>query len=418
MLFPKKVKRLSGVIAGLIGMVLLTNCSSEDNLPGFNEPQKFNGTSLKISYCGQAMPGKQLIYLPEEIAASGKIVCTGSTNLDQLSSLGLSGEGAAPGIIPGSPVIEWPVTLTKGRNEYGFQGEGFTDYVSGYKYKGKIYKDSCVLQITDVELANTALSSSVWTPSPIKRDGLSYSSFPFHLVWEVDPVAALDIDLTELLYLGFSMPVIPVYNNTAYSSIAQLYIQSVQTFAFKENGNIIIRYYSSVGGATQLMTTNGNTFQYVLPSDNVMLVYPNPTTLFGRWLVAQSDAGDNPDISFTPNRSTDDNEAIKALLMGLLKEMVPVILEMTEVGIPMNIDRSETVMSVYLNTQTILSIMQKLLSTIEQDPAVMQKIIGWIDANDNIPLDAQNVAELLNNLKTILAYTTKFEIGLNFNAYK
>lgn len=415
--------RYNRILPAYLGLlaILAGACSKEETipLPSLAEEHTYTGSTLKLSYCGELMPAKKIEYKPGDGSMSGTLTATGETDLSQLSMIGLSGTAAGPGILPGSPQIEMPVTLSETDDSYTFSGKGKTPLVETYTYSGRLQGDSCMMQVTDVVLADKTLAGTVWMPAPIERDGLGFTSFPFRLVWELNPAAGIDIDLTQLLNQLAALPTIPVYHDTAYSSPAQLYTTAVQTVAFNENGNIFIRYYSSVGGATQLMTTTGNTFQYVLPAPSTMLLYPNPTTLFGRWLVAQSDPGDNPNISFTKRGLQDDKEQLLALLLSLAKQMVPALLELCTTGVPLQYELGQDgTLAVYLNTATILTLLGDVVKMAESNPGVLQYLAQTVGGSEQLASIAEDLQKLLPQLKEILLNTTRLEIGLNFNAYK
>lgn len=401
----------------------LSSCSDEKvPLPSLSDAVQYSGSSLKVYYCGELMPAKEVTYKPSASdKLTGILSCKGITDLSQLSSIGMSGLGAAPGVLPGSKELDLPISLSVSDDKYVFSGTGNTPFISEYSYNGKLQGDSCVLNIDKVQLANLDLAGSIWVSSPIKRDGLSFTSLPFRLVWELDPAAGIDIDLSQLLELVVTVPVIPVYHDTAYSSIAQLYTNALQTVAFNENGNIFLRYYSSVGGATQLMTSVGNTLQYVIPQSGTLLLYPNPTTIFGRWLVAQSDAGDDKDISFTSSRADSDSSAddeVKALLIEFLKGFLPVVLDNCANGFPFSIERSGNQLSLYLDTPVVIEMLSQAVGVIEQNPELMQKLLEKLGLTAEGAEIAESLQQLLPQLKSILLNSTKIQIGFNFDAYK
>lgn len=405
------------------GVLLALSACSDDKsyLPSLNEAADYSGSNLKVYYCGEQMPAKKVTYTPSEAdKLKGELSCSGITDLSQLSSVGLSGIGSAPGVLPGSPSLTLPVTLSQKEDTYVFSGSGETPFVSSFSYAGKLQADSCVLNLKDVKLADLSLAGSIWAPAPIKQDGLSFSSLPFRLVWEIDPAIGIDLDLSALLRILATTPFIPVYNHTAYSSIAQLYNNALQTVAFNENGNIFVRYYSSVGGATQLVTSVGNTLQYVVPQPNTLLLYPNPTTIFGRWLVAQSNPGDDKDISFASSRADDSEspDADKQLLLAFLKGLIPMVLENSENGFPFTVERTDSSLSLYLDTPVVLALLGEVVKVLEENPEILNQLLQKVGVSFHDPDIQAQLAELLPKLKTILLNTTKVQLGLNFEAYK
>lgn len=399
-------------------LLILTGCTKDISLPSLKEPHNYSGSSLNLYYCGEKMPAKLISYIPSEGKEdTGELTAKGITDLSQLSFIGMNGIGSAPGILPGSPAVSLPVSFHKQDDRYGFYGTGSTDYVSYFEYSGFLEGDSCRMDILNVQLSDKSLAKSVWVPDEIKRDGIGYSSFPFHVVWEIDPIDGLDINLTSLIQNLLSFPCVPVYHNTAYSSVAQLYTNAVQTICFKENGNIIIRYYSSVGGATQLMTSVGNTFQYVLPGSSRLLFYPNPTTVFGRWLVAQSDAGDNPDISFRDGSSSEEDDSKSAMLKQILQVLIPIVLDQSTQGFPFSYRREGNSLSIYLDTAVLLGIVSEIVGNLEKDPALLQSFLGSLASNEEFASLFPLIEKVLPELKKILLNTTRLELGLNLKPY-
>ncbi|MCH5213573.1 MAG: hypothetical protein J1E97_00165 [Muribaculaceae bacterium] len=395
--------------------LILGACSKDEAipLPDVSESHVYSGSKLKLRYASELMPAKEVTFIPADGVSAAKLECKGLTDLSLLSSLGLSGTGPAPGVIPGSPEISLPITLRDAGDYYAFQGSSQSDYVSSFNYSGKLQADSLVLNISDVKLRSEVLAGSVWVPVKLKREGAQILESPFHLVWELNPSSAIHVDLSQVLDLLSLVPIIPTYHDTAYSSIEQLYSSALQTVAFLENGNIVVRYYSSVGGATQLMTSVGNTLQYVAAGGSNLLLFPNPTTLAGRWLVAQSDPGDNPDISFR----SDSEDGLQQDLLLILKGMIPGVLKMCTDGIPLTYQLSDNNLSIYVSTPVILGLLSQVVEAIEANPQILQ---GLLQKLGQVVPDQEVLAaieELLPQLKQLLLDTTTVEIGLNFTRY-
>lgn len=407
------------------GTIFLTGCRSDSNgtpdYPDISEARTYSGSTLHLKYCGQLMPAKIVTYQPSGLGDDDILFCKGVTDLSQLSSIGLSGTGPAPGILPGSATSELMISLRPENGRYEFDGAGATEYISTYAYEGFLQGDSCILEIYDVKLRNSSLANSVWKPSPLKTEGVNAVSLPFHLLWEIDPSAGIDIDLTDLLKALVLAPIVPVYNNTAYSSFSQLLEETLQTVAFLENGNIIVRYYSSVGGATQLMTSVGNTLQYVDPSPSDMKLFPNPTSLFGRWLVAQSNSEGIPDISFkSPAKSKADSgsSSDSEIVDGLVKKLIPFVLGLTEEGIPLTCEQTEDILEVYLGTPVVIELIGEVVKAVISDPAITDHLAQLALSNPQIAELMKKLQDILPYIEQILENTTRIEIGLSFEKYR
>lgn len=396
----------------------VTACSSSsDPLPDITETTVYSGKKLRLTYCGEQMPAKIVTVVPED-SHCFTFTAQGITDLSMLSSMGLSGTGPAPGVLPGSPRLVIPVTTTAQGAKYVFTGNGVTDFCDNYSYSGFLEGDSLILNLDNVVLSKDYLSGTIWTPVPFKQDGLKVESTPFHLLWSLDPAEGVDIDLTGLLNALVSLPIIPVYQDTAYSSIAQLLSMSLQTVAFNQNGNIFVRYFSSVGGATQLVTSIGNTLQYMVLGDSCIKIYPNPTTLFGRWLVAHSNSSSIPDISFTKSGASEESDSkLMEALVPVIKSLLPSLLEMTCEGIPLEINKTDSTLVVYMNTELILSLLQKIAEAFAENPESLTTLLGLSTDNPTIGDILPQLQKLLLQIDAVLKATTKIEIGLSFNKY-
>lgn len=406
--------------------IFFGGCSKEDvELPDLQKETRYVSSTLKVNYCGVEMPGKSVTLIPSADGNLYNVVlkCEGATDFSMLSSIGMSGFGPAPGIVPGCPVVELPVSLVAKDKGYTFSGQKSTE-TCNFNYSGVITESLLTLNIDDVTLSNKTLAGSVWKPVPFSQSGMSVTSIPFYLLWEVDPSAGIDIDLTALLKLIVTAPIIPTYHDTAYSSLSQLLSNSLQTIAFLENGNVIVRYFSPVGGATQLVTSQAPSLQYVVNSPSEILLYPNPTSVFGLWLVAQSDSSDIPDISFKKRRNEQESldeekgDSIKEALLPLIKEVIPVILGMCRDGIPLQISMTQTETNVYLDSRTILMFLNQLAVIVANHPEILEKLLGSIANSDQIAELIPQIQQILPKLETILEKTTRIEVGLRLLPYK
>ena len=401
----------------ICSVLFLFSCSKEDvEYPDILKEKQYISSTLQVYYCGEEMPGKSVTLIPSQTGDPLSVVlrCEGSTDLSQLSSIGLSGTGAAPGVLPGSSSLELPVRLSKDKDGYSFSGSSSTEYCS-FSYSGSITDKLLSLNITDVQLSDKSFAGSIWKPTPLKQSGIEVDSNPIYTIWEIDPVPELDIDLSRILELLTVAPIIPTYHNTAYSSISQLISSSLQTIAFLENGDIIVRYFSSVGGATQLVTSQGPTLQYLPLAPNLIKLYPNPTSLFGLWLVAQSDSSDIPDISF---KAKQEGETLKESLLPIVKELVPGVLQMTMAGIPVHISKTETGCNAYLGTETILTVLDMIAKAVAQNPEIIDVLMGEAPQTPEMAELISKLPQILPQLQTILANTTRIEIGLSLEPYQ
>lgn len=387
----------------LLSALCLTACSDDNPKPAPELSQKeFTGReALEILYCRVADPGHTVTVTPTD---DGNAILTLYSTFD-LSQLGISAltqTVPTAGVLPGSPSLQIPVRLSPGDGVWNFSGDVDTPYATS-SLSGSFSDNHLQLNLPDVKLKNTSLAGTVLKPSPLKRnpEGTGYSSTPFHLVWEtLTADGTPGADFSGILRALVTLPCIPVYHNTAYSSISQLLVQSLQTVALLDNGNVIIRYYDSSQGATQLMTTQGPTLQYVVPKPGIINLYPNAEALAGMMLASHPGGMNIPQLP----------EELRPIGMALLKDLMPLLAE----GIPMQFSPTPEGADIYINTKMATVLIADLLKAIENDPAIIGKVKELLAADPNLAEYLPMLEELLNNLPTAISHTSRIEIGFSF----
>lgn len=407
-----------GIFAATCYMIIsLTSCSDKDNLLPELKSENYTSRSLALTYNGEEMPGKSVSL---KISGAGspltevEMTLYSEFDLSQLSGMGLTGSVAGPGIIPGSPELTLPVTLQPDGGSYIFSGNGTSDYAD-FKYSGRLSSDKLELNITDATLKSQTLAGKVFTPAPIERDGLlKYKSLPFHLVWEIDPSADIDIPLSQILQAIATAPVIPVYNNTAYSSIAQLFYSDIKSIALTPGGNIPMMYISTVGGAARIATTCGNMLQYV-PTPGGMKLYVNPLSAVSQVLLALSKP--SADAEFvTKADSSDVGQAIEIdpqIKIALLQALMTTIKPQLSQGIPLTITPGENGADIYFDTAASVTFLSSLMENILSNPRIATALQEYLASLDIPSLSQEEINAILTQLPTFLEKTTKLEIGLS-----
>lgn len=408
---------------GICGSALiasLASCSKDTpELPELKSTV-YTSSTLDLSYNGELMPGKSVRV---EIAPSSDGSQTSANlhlysefDLSQLSGMGLSGSIPAPGVIPGSPEVDIPVTLYPSDGSYTFSGSGSTDYAD-FNYSGKIEKDKLTLNITDSKLKSQIFAGQVLAPSPIVKDGLfEYSSIPFHIVWELDPSADIQIPLSDILKAILTAPVIPVYNNSAYTSVAQVYYSTVKTVAMTSGGNIPVVYVSTVGGAAHFATSCGNMLQYV-PAEGGIRLYVNPLSALSQVLVALSKPQEDAEFVTKADSGSDTSILDKvdpALLNAIVKSLITAIQPSIRDGVPLTVAPGNNGTDIYLDTKTSVVFLSTLAKDLLTNPEIAAKIKAYL-AELQIPdLTPEQIDGIFAQLPGFLEKTTKLEVGLSF----
>lgn len=403
----------------LAAFLLLPACKSDEKvaLPNL-ESKTYTSSTLELSYDGELMPGKSVsLEIDKSDASKATLRCFSKFDLSQLSGMGLSGEIPGPGVIPGSAELNIPVDLVAADGCYTFSGSSATDEVS-FNYSGEIKEDKMIMNLENCRLKNQIFSGKVFVPSPIEKTGMfNYTSLPFHIVWELDPEAGIDIPLSGILKLMVTAPVIPVYNNTAYMSLAEAYYSIVKTISLNTDGNIPVMYISTVGGAAHLATTTGNMMQYVASREGIKL-YVNPLSALSEALVALSKPQTDAEFvtKSTPDSGDSESLAIEidpAVKEAVIKSLISVIAPQFSQGLPLEVTPTQDGAEIYLNTDTSVEFLSNLLQTLLQNPQIMEALTQYLQSIDIPQLPQADVAEILKLLPSYLEQTTKLEIGLS-----
>lgn len=413
------------MMSSCIGLLAagLGGCSDKNDIepaPNLSEAATYSGTSLELYYNGEQMPGKRaVVKVTDDVA---ELAFDSSFDLSMLTGMGLTGELPAPGVTPGDSRLVLTASAKPGDGAYVLSGEGATDYVT-FDYSGRVEKDKMVFNLSDVKLANQSLSGSVFAPAPIEGDMLSgYSSMPFHLVWELDPMAGIDIPLSDVLRMIATAPVIPVYEGTAYTSVAQAFYSLVKTIALTGSGNMPVMYVSTLGGASHVATTCGNMLQYV-PSESGIRLYLNPLQVVSEALLALSDNKDDAKFDFSsllkraPSVHAEaaggdmsvDPALTRAMIGVFLKALAPQI----EGGIPLTVSPSPSGADIYLDTAASVTFLSTLLRDALQNHEILAKLQDYLTGASLPGVNPENLSDLLQKLPQYLMKTTRLEIGLS-----
>lgn len=413
----------------LLSAFVLTGCHDDDSSPVAPlQTKTFSDSSgLELYYNGVAMPGKSVTFSQDGDKAT--VTSFSLFDLSQLSQPGLSGQLPSPGIVPGSPETVWNVTLTNSGGFWQFSGEDENDFVK-YSYEGQASPEKLKIEITDAVLKNPAVSPAAWKPVPLARnaDG-SFKSIPFYIDWQYEPIPDVDIDLSKVLQALTVLPVIPVYGNTAYMSVSQALSEVVKAVAFRPDGNVLLTYVSSTGGAAHIAQTNANGLQYVVAAPGILKFYVNPLSLSGFILENMSGGTPATDVDLTASglfpagggnagdsgsqTSPVVSELGMKLLMPLLKALLPELAR----GIPMAYTLSPQSLYVFIDTDMALALMRQVFAEIISDSATIKAIGEYIASSESLAPLLPKLEQLPQLLQTALERTSVFRIGFAFTPY-
>ena len=407
----------------LLSGLILTSCHNDNDGTPLTALQEktYSAKSLELYYNGQPMPNKSVTFDQN----GDKATVTIFSRLD-LSSLGKGMKGVVPGpgALPGAPETVLDVDLNPADSDWQFTGTGDNGYCS-YSYSGYVNADLMKLFLNDVKLKSGGVKPSVWAPAP---------SRPFYIDWQYDPIPGVDVNFSPIVEALTTLPLIPVYGNTAYMSINEAVEQTLKTVAFKEDGNLIFTYISSVGGAYHIAQTMPNRFQYVISSPTQVKVFIDPMSAVGLFLTATSGSTPAEDVNLTdkglfpasdaPKSSVSDSVAqnpemakLRAELMAsAMKWVMPKLSE----GFTFSFTAGAQGLDIYIDTESAVSMISEILLPVLKDEANVKALMSQLAANPataSILPQLQKVLPLLpqafertNTLRlgfALIPYTTK-----------
>lgn len=406
------------------GAAMLWGCSDDKSAsPASPLGEKtYTASSLELYYNGQPMPAKTAVIAQN--GSKGVLKLFSEFDLSQLSGMGLSGKVPGPGAIPGTPEITLDFDMNSTDGYWEFAGDGNSDFCS-FNYAG--YADDKILKLylNDVSLKSGGVQPEVWKPAPITKgaDG-SYTSLPFYIDWTYEPIPGVDLNFSPLLSALATLPVIPVYNNTAYMSVSQALEQVVRTVAFKKDGNILVSYISTVGGAASLAQTPANVYQYVIDSPSTVRVFVNPMSLIGMLLVTTSGGTPASDIKLTTsglfpadNATTPgtSNETVKSeTATKIMQAALKVALENLATGYQFNFTAGTDTLDIFIDTATVLKLTQEILLPVLKDDATLKEIVAYLEADKTLAQFLPDIQKALELLPQAIERTTTFRIGFAF----
>lgn len=412
----------------LLSFVALASCShyeAPELLPV--KDKTFSGESLILYYNGEPMPNKSVTLTQSGDKATAKLF--GEFDLSQLSAFGLSGTIPAPGVLPGEAVTTLELPLREDDDYWNFTGSG-SNAACTFDFSGYFNSEKMALFISDAKLKGPGISPQVWKPAPIKVTDGEYTSIPFFINWQYDPIPGVDIDLSPYLQALTTLPVIPVYNNTAYMSVSQAMSLLLQTIAFKNDGNIIITYISSIGGASYVAQTYLNRFMYVMDSPTQVKLYLNPTALFGMILVAGSSGTPAEDVKIIGNGiypsghvTSTSPGAMEAILKSEIGKKIAasalsVILPRLADGLPFDVAVTDNQLHLTFDTEVALLMVKEILTPILADTEAVKALEMYIESSPTLKHLLPLFNKAMELIPQAIEQTNKFELGLALEPYK
>ncbi len=413
--------------AGLLALITLSACSHYDapDLQPIKE-KTYSGENLILYYNGVQMPNKSVTLNQNGNQATAKFFS--QFDLSQLSALGLSGEIEGPGVFPGEVTSTLNLDMKPDTEYWNFSGNGINETCT-FNYAGYVNNDKLAIFLSDVKLKSPGITPEIWKPAPITMSGGNYTSLPFYINWQYDPIPNVDFNLSPYLEALATLPIIPVYNNTAYMSISQAVSLLVQSVAFKDDGNIIISYISSTGGAARLAQTLPNRYMYTIQSPEEIKLYINPTALFGMILVTTSTGTPAEDIKIigngmypSGNTSSSPGEFENLLQSEVFKKIakttLSVLLPQCAQGIPVAITEKDNHLYLYIDTDMATYLLQTIITPLLSDSETIKAIVEYIENDPDLKPLLPQINKAMQLIPQAIEQTNDFQLGLALVPYQ
>lgn len=405
--------------------VAFASCGDDKSAPIAPITDKtYDASSGLEMYCnGFPMPGKTIDFKQNGNVA--EITAYSEFDLSQLSAFGLSGKIPAPGIIPGSPKISLNTDVVPSDGGWTFAGTSANDFCT-YSYSGFATDKMLKFYITDLKL-NNPISPVVWTLASIEKnnDG-TYKSLPIYVDWQYSPLPDVDIDFKAILQTLTMLPVIPVYNNTAYMSVSEAISEMIRAVAFKSDGNILFTYVNNSFGAARIDQTQPNGYQYVIDSPSSVRLYINPLSFFSLLLNNTSGGTPEADIDLNdhglfPAKKNADNKASNSRVSildsefakNVIKSFLEMIMPQLAEGIPLSFNVSASGMNIFLDTQMTVTMLNKILLPMLSDEPTIKGLLAYIESDASLKPLLPTIQKALSLIPEIFELTNTLRLGFS-----
>lgn len=358
-------------------------------------------SGLILSYSGEPMLGKTVKFTPDASdAAKATLTLSSVFDLSENTDLpeALRQKVAGPGVIPGSPEVTLPVSLTESTNgEFSFSGNASTEYVT-YKYSGSVSESTLKLDITDATLLNDKIVGSWDTASYLTNDwGDEVYSTPVHIVWTSDKslkvMEGFEMPMESLLQLVMVMPIV---NDT---EIVRLLPQTFKQVSFLNDGNLTANIVSE----GKDITSPKNMAQYVVRNDESLLLFLDPTA------IAAFDA----QVKKAPaSRGLADLD-INNILGNVFAQLVPMLSQ----GLPLGYTLEGDDLCIYLGDDVLLPLLKNNVVPLLKDTELVREISELLaqSSDETMAAMAPLLPGIAASLVEVIEGTTKIELGVNFN---
>lgn len=367
----------------------VTSCSDDDDpIVCPIEETTFNTTNgLELTYSGESLFGKQVIFTPNAADASKATLV--------LSGVNFSVDGM-PLTLPGTGVIPGEVTTTINIDNLVIKGdavsfEGVTELNgNNITYKGSATKSSLKLDLNVTLVPNKLTGKTV----KLLQHNVKEKTTPITMDWVADatfPFLGTQYDLHNMLALVQMIDIIEVKEGAKKVALGAALNMVLDQVSFLADGNIQAKYKDAPTD-TEWKNSPLNIASYVMGADGRLRLFINADQI----------------LAFEQSASRAGfADVIPALIEAASKLMVE--------GIPVTVKEVDGVTQFYLDEKTLLPIVSMLKPLLNDPEFVKQivKLIADLAGPEMGPLVQVVVGPLLQALPNIIDKTTMMHFGIN-----
>ena len=434
----KKILSLAAAVA-MLGM--FASCSSDDPkspspepepeptvVPGENIPaNEYTGADVAITMGDAPVRGQIVKFTP---GPEPKLTIESEPiNLSELIA-GVAAQSKAegdlmlktPGLIPGSPSVTIPLTLTGEADTCSFTGTTQTEYCT-FNYTGAVGPNGVTLSISDVKLKNASLAGTYTVPTDYIGvddwgDPTIDDSRLFRIQWDSATKVMGFMPVSSVVRLALQMTTQPDANGEA-QPLPVLYANILKSVTFGEDGSVTAVYCDTDEEGWPEATAPKGIASYVVKEDGTALVFINPIAVIT-----------NVAANASKSRAID----MDAIMETLINDVLP----MCQNGIPVSygqalVDTGDydenynpifapsenpNAYSFYLGTDVLLPLLKVAAPIIADDDVINMIVEAAEKAAEKDPAMAGMASMLPSILKTlpdIVDTTSKVEIGINLD---
>lgn len=319
-----------------------------------------------------------------------------------------------PGLIPGSPSVTIPLTLTGEADTCSFTGNTQTDYCT-FNYTGAVGPNGVTLKISDVKLKNTSLAGTYAVPTDyISEDQQIDDTRLFRIQWDSETKVMGFFPVSTIIRLALNMTALPDANGDA-KPLPALYANILKNVTFGEDGSISAVYCDTDKEGWPEATAPKGIASYVVKEDGTALVFINPIAVITN---AVANASKSRAIDMDAIMETLINDVLPMCQNGVPVSYGPALVDTGDYDENYNPvfapSENSNAYSFYLGTDVLLPLL-KVAAPIIADDDVINMIVEAAKQDPTMGGMADMLPDILKTLPEIVDTTSKVEIGINLD---